>query len=43
MLLGNIAYRVKKKLTWDPAAMKFPGHPEAEALLQRDYRKGWTL
>ena len=43
LLLGNIAYRVGKKLTWDPAAMKFPGHPEADSLLQREYRKGWTL
>ena len=43
LLLGNIAYRVGKKLTWDPGAMKFPGSPEADALLKREYRQGWTL
>jgi predicted dehydrogenase len=43
MLLGNVAYRVGRRLSWDPAAMKFPGCPEADAYLQREYRKGWTL
>jgi predicted dehydrogenase len=43
VLLGNIAYRVGKKLQWDPAGMKFPDCPEAEALLKREYRGGWTL
>jgi predicted dehydrogenase len=43
VLLGNIAYRVGQKLEWDPAAMKFPNCPEAEAYLRREYREGWTL
>ncbi len=43
MLLGNIAYRVGKKLVWDPAAARFPGSPEADRLIQREYRKGWAL
>ena len=43
VLLGNLAYRVGKKLEWDPANMKFPNCPEAEALLKREYREGWTL
>jgi len=43
VLLGNIAYRVGKKLEWDGAGMKFPNCPEAEQYLKRDYRKGWTL
>jgi hypothetical protein len=43
VLLGNVAYRVGKKVTWDADSMKFPGCPEADALLQRAYRKGWTL
>ena len=43
MLLGNIAYRVGRKLEWDAARMKFPNCPEAEQYLQREYRPGWTL
>jgi hypothetical protein len=31
------------KLDWDAANMKFPGKPEAEALLTKQYRKGWEL
>jgi len=43
LLLGNVAYRVGRKLEWDPVNMKFPNCPEAEALLKREYRDGWTL
>lgn len=43
LLLGNIAYRIGKKLSWDAAIMRIPNCPEAEALLRREYRKGWTL
>jgi predicted dehydrogenase len=41
--LGNIAYRVGKRLEWDPKAMRIRNCPEAEALLGREYRKGWKL
>jgi predicted dehydrogenase len=42
--LGNVASRFSGvKLDWDAAAMKFPGKPEAEALLTKEYRKGWEL
>jgi predicted dehydrogenase len=42
--LGNIASRHSGvKLEWDVANMKFPGKPEAEALLTKNYRKGWEL
>ena len=42
--LGNIASRHSGvKLEWDVANMKFPGKPEAEALLTKTYRKGWEL
>jgi predicted dehydrogenase len=42
--LGNVASRFSGvKLDWDAAAMKFPGKPEAEALLTKQYRKGWEL
>ncbi len=42
-LLGNVAYRVGKKLSWDPAGLKAVGCPEADQYIRRDYRKGWTI
>jgi predicted dehydrogenase len=42
-LLGTIAYRAQKPLEWDAAKMKFPNAPDAEKLLAREYRDGWTL
>ncbi|MFO0800752.1 MAG: Gfo/Idh/MocA family oxidoreductase [Gemmataceae bacterium] len=41
--LGNVAYRVGKKLEWDAAAMKATNAPEADALIRREYRRGWEL
>ena len=41
--LGNVAYRVGKKLEWDPEGMYAPNCPEAEAFIRREYRKGWSL
>ncbi len=43
VLLGNVAHRVGKPLTWDSAAMKCVGCSEADALLRRVYRAGWEL
>lgn len=43
VLLGNIAVRVGKKIEWDGPNLKIPNVPEAESLLHRDYRQGWTL
>ncbi len=43
MLLGNIAFRTGQKLQWDGAAMKFTNCPQANDLLRREYRKGWSL
>jgi len=40
--LGNVAYRVGKKITWDTAAMK-ADTPEAERFIKREYRAGWNL
>jgi hypothetical protein len=31
------------KLNWDGPNMKITNLPEANQLLQREYRKGWTL
>ncbi|MCE9607475.1 MAG: Gfo/Idh/MocA family oxidoreductase [Planctomycetia bacterium] len=41
--LGNVAYRVGKKITWDAAAMKAVNAPEADRFIRREYRAGWTL
>jgi predicted dehydrogenase len=41
--LGNVAYRVGKKLTWDARNMKAVNCPEADPLIRREYRKGWKL
>ena len=41
--LGNVAYRVGKKLEWDAARMYAMNAPEAQPFLRREYRKGWKL
>jgi predicted dehydrogenase len=43
LLLGLVAYRVGKKLAYDPAAGKVTNCPEANEFLSRKYRAGWTL
>ncbi|MBI5385773.1 MAG: Gfo/Idh/MocA family oxidoreductase [Verrucomicrobia bacterium] len=43
MMLGLVAYRVGKKIKYDGAAGKVIDHPEANELLSRKYRPGWTL
>jgi len=42
-LLGNIALRTGKTLEWDGANFKITNDEEANNLLHRDYREGWTL
>lgn len=39
--LANIGYKLRRKLTWDPAKEEFPGDAEANALTTRKPRKGW--
>ncbi len=43
MLLGLVAYRVGQKLEYDSAAGRVTNCPEANDLLSRKYREGWTL
>jgi len=43
LLLGLVAYRAGKKITYDAAAGRVTNSPEADALLRRTYRPGWTL
>jgi predicted dehydrogenase len=41
--LGNVAYRVGKKLEWDAENLRCRNAPEADAIIRREYRKGWDL
>jgi predicted dehydrogenase len=41
--LGNVAYRVGKKLNWDAAKLTATNAPEASKFIRREYRKGWEL
>jgi hypothetical protein len=43
VLAGNLAVRLKKRIEWDGETMKAKNAPEADALIHREYRKGWTL
>lgn len=44
VLLGNVSHRLGgKKLEWDAAALKCTNAPEADALIKREYRKGWEI
>ena len=42
-MLGNLAFRTGKKITWDAGSAKALGCPEAERYIRRTYRKGWEL
>lgn len=43
MLLGLVAYRVGKKIKYDGATGASPDCAEANTLMRRTYREGWTL
>lgn len=44
VLLGPVALRTRKKITWDSAAMKATNAPEADQFLKESqYRDGWKL
>ena len=43
VLLGNIAFRLGKKLEWDAERGVVRNAPEAAKLLRREYRSGWDL
>ncbi|HMF71456.1 MAG TPA: hypothetical protein VK616_08270, partial [Flavitalea sp.] len=42
-LLANISYRLGRSLNWNGEAEKFVKDPEADAMLTRDYRKGYVV
>lgn len=41
--LGNVAYRLGKKLEWDPLNLKVKNAPEADRLIHKTYHNGWEL
>ena len=41
--LGNVAYRVGKKLEWDSTKLEAKNCPEAAKFIRNEYRKGWSL
>lgn len=41
--LGNIAYRLGRVLTFNPSAEQFVNDAEADAMLTRNYRKGFVV
>ena len=41
--LGNVAYRVGKKIEWDAVKLHCPNAPEADKFIRREYRAGWDL
>jgi predicted dehydrogenase len=43
MLLGLVAYRVGKKLNYDPVKGRVTNSDKANELLTDNYRQGWTL
>jgi len=43
ILLGMVAFRAGKPITWDAANMKCVGNPDADKFIRRDYRAGWEL
>jgi predicted dehydrogenase len=43
VLLGNVALRTRKRLSWDAAGMRASNAPEADQYLKDEYRKGWEI
>jgi predicted dehydrogenase len=43
VLLGALALRTRKVLKWDAANMKVTNVPDAQAIIDGSYRKGWEL
>jgi hypothetical protein len=42
-LLGNVAFRVGKRLEWNSKKLKAVNCAEADQYIQHHYRKGWKL
>lgn len=42
-IMGNISYKLGRKVFWDAAAGNFKNDKEANALMRSDYKNGYTL
>jgi len=42
-LLGNVAYRLGKRLEWNAKELRAVNAPDAEPLIQHHYRPGWAI
>jgi predicted dehydrogenase len=42
-LLGNVAIRMGRKLEWDGPGLRVTNCPEANSLIQTEYRRGWEV
>ena len=43
VLLGNVAFRTGHRLEWDAANLRVTNCSQAQTLIRREYREGWTL
>ena len=43
ILLGNVAMRAGRKITWDAARGEVTDHPAANQYVRGQYRKGWEI
>ncbi len=43
VLLGVVAFRTGKKLTWDAANLNATNAPEADEFVAKEYRSGWEV
>ena len=43
VLLGNLAIRLGKKIEWDAKHMRVKNMPEADILIKKHYRQGWSV
>ena len=43
VLLGNLAVRLGKRITWDSKQLKATNLPEADQLIRTEYRQGWEM
>lgn len=41
--LGNVAYRLGRTIEWNPEKLQAVNCPEADRLIRKTYRKGWSL
>lgn len=43
VLLGNVAYRLGRPISWDAKNLKATGEPDADRFIRKEYRKPWSL